>query len=285
MKTKILFLFAFIFSLGFSQGTPRAGGINNSQATVLPAVHDNFTGVQSTNNNAFAVYDFATNFNYQLGLKTTDNVAEGTTNKYFSNALARNAFSAGFGLVYSSGVYGLDSSTQGILASVSGKFNNPTGTALQYIRGDGSLANFPSIPPGTVTSVGITGSDFSISNSPITISGNIGLSLANTGISAGTYGRLTVNAKGLATAGKRQEPYNGVTDASGNYTVTFSTAYSSIPNIQVCLVNPNVRDTPIPTVTATGFTINVQRRTDLIGLLPTYANVVGGSVHVLITEN
>jgi hypothetical protein len=47
-----------------------------------------------------------------------------------------------------------------------GKFNTPTGTTLQYLRGDGSLATFPTITSGTVTSVaaltlGTSGADLS----------------------------------------------------------------------------------------------------------------------------
>jgi hypothetical protein len=56
-----------------------------------------------------------------------------------------------------------------------GKFNTPTGTTLEYVRGDGSLATFPAIPTGTVTSVGTTGL---ISGGPITTSGTITTSMA-----------------------------------------------------------------------------------------------------------
>lgn len=53
---------------------------------------------------------------------------------------------------------------------------------------------------GTVTSVGLTGSDFTISGSPVTGSGSITLALANSGVTAGTYSSVTVNAKGIVTA-------------------------------------------------------------------------------------
>lgn len=149
---KLLTLFLLLISITSFSQTPRAGGINNLQATVLNTVHDNFVGVQTTNLNSFAVYSFATNFDYSLGLKSTDNLAEGLTNKYFSNTLARNAFSAGTGLTYSAGIYGLDSSTQGLLASISNKFNTPTGSTAQYVRGDGSIVNFPTIPTAQVPS-------------------------------------------------------------------------------------------------------------------------------------
>lgn len=94
---------------------------------------------------------------------------------------------------------------------------------------------------------------------------------------SGTYPNFTITRK-------KQETYSGTTNGSGNYSVTFPVAYSVAPNIQVCLINPNVRDTPVPVVSTTGFTINVQRRTDVIGLLPSYANVNGAGVDILITE-
>ncbi len=59
-------------------------------------------------------------------------------------------------------------------------------------------------PP--LTSVGITGSDFVIANSPLTSNGNIGLALATVNSNVGTFGSatavpvITVNGKGLVTA-------------------------------------------------------------------------------------
>jgi len=46
--------------------------------------------------------------------------------------------------------------TSAIQTQLNGKFPNPTGTTLQFIRGDGSLATFPAIGVGTVTSVSAT---------------------------------------------------------------------------------------------------------------------------------
>ena len=59
-------------------------------------------------------------------------------------------------------------------------------------------------PP--LTSVGITGGDFVIANSPLTSNGTIGLALATVNSNVGTFGSatavpvITVNAKGLVTA-------------------------------------------------------------------------------------
>ena len=62
-----------------------------------------------------------------------------------------------------------------------GKFNTPTGTTLQYLRGDGSLATFPAISSGTVTSVGLTmPSAFSVASSPVTTSGTLAVTGAGT---------------------------------------------------------------------------------------------------------
>jgi hypothetical protein len=62
-----------------------------------------------------------------------------------------------------------------------GKFNTPTGTTLQYLRGDGSLATFPAITSGTVTSVGLTmPSAFSVASSPVTTSGTLAVTGAGT---------------------------------------------------------------------------------------------------------
>lgn len=57
------------------------------------------------------------------------------------------------------------------------------------------------VRPNVVTSVGITSSDFSISGGPITSSGNITANLNTSGVSAGTYEKVTVNSKGIVTAG------------------------------------------------------------------------------------
>lgn len=54
------------------------------------------------------------------------------------------------------------------------------GTTSQYIRGDGTLATFPSIPSGTVTSVAasITGAAITIGGSPVTTSGTLAFTFA-----------------------------------------------------------------------------------------------------------
>ena len=65
--------------------------------------------------------------------------------------------------------------------ALNAKYNTPTGTTLQYLRGDGTLATFPTIPSGTVQSVGLSmPSAFSVANSPVTSSGTLAVTGAGT---------------------------------------------------------------------------------------------------------
>ena len=71
------------------------------------------------------------------------------------------------------------------------------GNTASYVRGDGSLATFPSIPQGDITNVSTT--------SPITgggSSGSVNISHASSGVTAATYtaATVTVNATGHVTS-------------------------------------------------------------------------------------
>lgn len=113
--------------------------------------------------------------------------------------------------------------------------------------------------------------------------------LTTTGVSAGTYGLLTVDTKGRATAGKRQELYSGTSNSSGNYTVTFGTAYGVAPNTQANIIGGTDMQGTTITVSTTGFTIHAWQRTSLtvlsINLLSAAAgNLNAASIDVLVTE-
>lgn len=84
---------------------------------------------------------------------------------------------------------------------------------------------------------------------------------------------------------KRRETYSGTTNASGVYTITYGTAYAAAPNVQFNIVGGAVTNTIRLTATSTtSATLYVQNRVDVLGLLPTYTNVSGASVDVLVTE-
>lgn len=131
----------------------------------------------------------------------------------------------------------------------------------------------------------------SLSISSNSLSIKTGSAIVNTIVlPSATSQSLTLSTNSLTISGsntivfKRQEKYSGSTDATGIYSVTFTTAYSSVPDIQANVINGNNKWTQITNVSTTGFTVYIQLRTDIAGLLPTYSNVSGATIRVLISE-
>jgi hypothetical protein len=78
---------------------------------------------------------------------------------------------------------------------------------VPYILSDPYLdANFAWTKNGTVTSIGLTSTDLTVSGSPVTVSGNITANLTTTGVAAATYGsksqvaQFAVDTKGRITS-------------------------------------------------------------------------------------
>lgn len=207
------------------------------------------------------------------------------------------------------------------------KFNTPTGSTSQYLRGDGSVATFPSIPAAQVQSDwnAVSGLGVVLNKPTIpTIPGNATTSVAGlmsatdktkldaqSGTNTGDQTSVTGNAGTVTTingrvsvgtgitltgSGTSGSPYNlaltkapvlyaGTTDASGNYTVSYGFTYGVKPQVLFSVEGGTIKDSSVLTSTTTGFTINVQRRTEVLGLLPTYANVAGLAVNVSVTPN
>jgi hypothetical protein len=138
------------------------------------------------------------------------------------------------------------------------KFNVPSGTTAQYIRGDGSLSTFPSIP------------------------------VVPTAVSAFTndVGYLTT---ATLNGYRKVETFLGTTDASGNFTITFANTYSTPPDVQPQIIggtfNQSVR---VVSVTNTGCVVQAAQR-NLVTLLSVEVllgatvNLVGASVTVQVT--
>ena len=116
----------------------------------------------------------------------TTNSIQLTTPSGVLNANLRLSANAGTGYkvplsILSDGLIGqipfASGSNAGILSAANwttfnNKFNTPSGTVFQYVRGDGSLATFPTF--GTLSSVGITmPAAFGVANSPLTSNGTI----------------------------------------------------------------------------------------------------------------
>lgn len=119
-------------------------------------------------------------------------------------------------------------------------------------------------------------------------------SLANSGVTAGTYGRVVVDSKGRALNGsKRQELYTGTTTGTsggnplGSYTITFGTAYSVAPNIQVAIQGDFPSYTAvIASKSTTGFTAKVYTLSSILslGLVPQYSPVNNVVLDVVVSE-
>lgn len=92
-----------------------------------------------------------------------------------------------------------------------------------------------------------------------------------------------------ASSLKRQETFLGVTNASGNYTVTYTTPYSSVPDVQPQLqAGTPSQVVRITSSTTTGFTVQVTNRASVTllaveVLLAATTPVTGASVSVLVT--
>lgn len=174
--------------------------------------------------------------------------------------------------------------TSGTYTATKNISSNLTFTLPSFLTAevDGSITNEIELPSQTsqsgkyLTTNG-TSPSWTTVTSPITqtLTGANGISISSAANS------FTVSKT------KRQETYSGTTDASGNYTVTFGTAYSVAPNIQA---NPIGGTTEIflkiVSVSTTGFTANVFQRVTVLSLALSTATtpVSGASVDVLITE-
>lgn len=93
------------------------------------------------------------------------------------------------------------------------------------------------------------------------------------------------NSTGVISAAKKQETSSGTTNASGVYTFTFANTYSVAPNVQANIINgTDTQIIRIGTPSTTSVTVTVRNRTDVVGLLPSWSNVNGATVDIIITE-
>lgn len=87
----------------------------------------------------------------------------------------------------------------------------PASTSIRRNAADTAFETYtPSSGSGTVSSVGVTSSDLTVSGSPITSSGNITLNLTASGVGADTYSGVTVDTKGRVTNGTKRS-FNALT--------------------------------------------------------------------------
>lgn len=150
------------------------------------------------------------------------------------------------------------------------------GRWLKRKFGYGDLSDLPSL-----AAVALSGNYTDLSGKPTIPAAQIQSDWTQASSGAADY----VKNKPTIPTMRRVETYLGSTDGSGNYTVTYGTSFSNVPDIQPQLQGgSNTQLIKITSTTTSGFTVNVQNRTDTLGLLPSYAAVSGVSVGVLVTE-
>lgn len=89
----------------------------------------------------------------------------------------------------------------------------PIGSPGQILKvnSGGNAPEWGEAPATGVTSVALSSSDLTVTGSPVTSSGTITANLANSGVAAGTYSKVTVDAKGRVTTGATA----GIADVTG----------------------------------------------------------------------
>lgn len=176
-------------------------------------------------NNALQAYLLSSNFTWNnlSGKPTFATVA--TTGQYSDLLGKPTLFSGAYSDLAGKPDLSVYATTSALTSGLAGKYNTPSGTTSQYIRGDGSLATFPSTTG--VTSIGFNSSDFNITGTnPVTTTGNVTMNLFNSGVTAGSYTRVFVNAKGITTGGYNPQFNNGpVRSLNSSYQI--STLYNA----------------------------------------------------------
>ncbi len=89
----------------------------------------------------------------------------------------------------------------------------------------------------------------------------------------------------IPSSQKRSEIIAGTTITGGVLTHTYATPYAAIPYVNPVLdLGVNNRVAKVTASTVNGFTITVTDRSDVLGLLPTFANVVGAGLKVKVEQ-
>lgn len=160
----------------------------------------------------------------------------------FGNASPFNTFTGNTGISVTANANAgtVDILNTGVTSIVAG-----TGISINSSNGAVTITNTGGNGNGSgVTSVGVTSSTLSVSNSPIVSAGNIVLNLPTTGITAGTYTNPTVVV----------DTYGRVTNIANNTVSGTVTSVGVTPGTGISVTNSPITSSGNITVTNTGVT-------------------------------
>lgn len=200
---------------------------------------------------------YATQSNLTAGLATKQNtITTGTTAQYFRGDLSLStfptdltSFTNGPGYTTAASVAATYATQSSLTSGLALKVNISDTAAMltKYLR----IINATT---GTVTSIGLTSTDFAVSGSPVTTSGNITANLNTSGVSAATYnGSYTVNNKGIITAANNASFNN----AASHSIVTVAAAANGfqVSSTKIAIVTYSIK---IVTAVQIGVATNVE---------------------------
>lgn len=169
--------------------------------------------------------------------KTKDNFTN-----LFSNASSFTSFTGntGINVTYGNSNTSVDITNTGVTSIIAG-----TGISIDQSNGAVTITNTGGSGNGAgVTSIGVSSSTLSVSNSPIVSAGNIVLNLSNTGITAGQYTNPTVTV----------DVYGRVTSIANNTVSGTVTSVGITPGTGISVTNSPITTSGNITVTNTGVT-------------------------------